>query len=241
MSSWVELIEWNQAHQLGDFPWDEWIVEVGHCIPLPVYDLLSILDASAAYDMAVHAKYWQPSWPVRPVHIPDSLRSLIRAIRIDSHTQQMYMARALYAHCVPYVCGTPRITNPPRDHIDHIPLLPVDYITELQRASKTSVSCSALSSWLESTIRYGSTRPLTLHNVHGYKQPSCGRRSLKRAIAKWHTMIEHEIVTATEQALHAIHDLAPGHVPHMHCYAGAVNCKVIMLVLCVQRQIPSDV
>jgi len=240
MSSWVELIEWNQTHQLGDFPWDAWIVEVGECIPLPVYNLSSILDASAAYDMAVHAKYWQRHWPVQPVRVPSSLRSLIRGIRITSTTQQLYMARALYAHCAPYVLDAPKIVNPPRGHMDHIPLLPIEHFIALQRASKTPVPGTPLYSWLESTIRYSSTRPLTLHNLHGYKQTTSGRRSLKRAMAKWHATIEQEIVTATEQALQAIHDLAPGYMPRMHCFASAVNCKSITLVLWVQRQLLSD-
>lgn len=240
MSSWLELRVWHQTHALGVFPWDEWIVHVQHCIPLPVYDLLRILDASAAYDMAVHAVHWRGDGELRPVLLPHTLSAALSAVGMRQHGQQMYMARALYAHCSRYTIGVARIQDPPLDHMECIPLMPQEHSDALAHATRTPLPASALMYWLDNVIRHGSTRPLTLRNRHMHCRAPSGRRSRKHSSAMESRAIADQVQCATDHALANIAALAPEHVPRLSCHVCMVASGCVNLVLYAQLRAPCD-
>lgn len=210
------------------------------CIPMPIYDLRRILDASAAYDMAVHAVHWRDSSELRPVRVPRELSAALCAIGMRQHGQQMYMARALYAHCSRYTIGVIRIQDPPLDHMESIPLLPREHSDALARATRTPLPASVLMYWLDRVIRYGSTRPLTLRNRHMHRQASCGRRSRKHSPATESRAIADQVQHATEHALASIAALAPEHVPRLSCHVCMVASGYVNLVLYAQPRAPCD-
>lgn len=240
MSSWLELREWHEVHDLGVFPWAEWIVYVARYIPMPIYDLSRILDASAVYDMAIHAVHWRGSSELCPVNVPNELSNALCAIGMREQKQQMYMARALYAHCARYTTGIVRIQDPPLHHMQSIPLMPQDCSDALAHATKTPLPALTLLHWLTSVIKFGSTRPLTLRNRHMNRQGSCGRRSRKHSPATESRAIADHVQHATDNALASITALAPDHVPHLSCHVCTVASGYVNLVLYAQPRALCD-
>lgn len=240
MSSWLELRSWHEVHAIDVFPWGDWIVHVEQCLPIPVYDLLRILDVSAVYDMAVHAMHWPGSGELRPVRVPRQLLDALSGIGMHQHRQKMYMARALYAHCSQYTIGVARIQDPPRDHMDAIPLMPYESFTALAHATRTPLPAIALVHWLNRVIRHGSTHPLQLRNRHTHCQAPCGRRGRKYSPAIERRVIADEVQCATDHALAGITALAPQYVPRLSCHVYMVALGFVNLVLYAQPLAPCD-
>lgn len=241
MSSWIEMRTWSKQHELGDFPWDEWVQALAHCIPMPVYDLPRILDATAAYDMAVHAMYWNGGSELRPVRVPYELTRHLYGLGLTRHVQQVYMARALYAHCARYTTGVPRICDPPTGHMDRIPLMPLEQFRALAKAMFLEMPALRLDHWLDNTIRLGSTRALTLRSQHGFKRAHSGRRGRKHSHDQQSRVIEAETLQSTEAALASIMALAPDDVPCLTCSVRQVTSKHITIALYVQQRAPCGV
>ena len=154
MSSFVENCAWHAGFALGEYDWDGWIARLSDVLPMPVWDVPRILDSSAAYDMAVHARHWQGG-EMRSVNIPGGLEHHIW--QLDLHGEQVqYFARALYSHCVRYVAGMPRIRAPPTDHMDCTSVVPAAQFESLASAisCRSDSSRHMLQCWLENVLVY---------------------------------------------------------------------------------------
>ena len=237
-TSWLELCCWHDKYALLRFPWNEWVSALR--LPLPIYDLPRILDVSAAFDMAVHALYWRATEPLKLVRITKHMQSMMRCIDVCEPHQQMYMARALYAHCSQYVTGVPRITNPPTYHVDDLPIIPYDNLVQLAQATLTPMPALCISEWLDRTLRYGACSSLTLRSRFRTSR-LCGRRGRKHAVAvECKAMIERT-QHACDNALATLASLAPDHVPTITCTVSATAATALIIVLSVQQRLPCDV
>lgn len=236
-SSWVELCMWYDLHGLGDFPWDEWIDELE--LPMPLYSLSKILDASAAYDMAVHALHWQGGEDLRPVRLTKHMSKMMRAVGVCAPSQQMYMARALYAHCTRYVTGMPAVRNPPTNHLDFLPVVPHENLLRLASATLTPMPADSISAWLERAIVHHDCRPTKITNVYRSKRTS-GRRARKHSAVAEHSAVRESTQAMADEALAAIMDLSPRHVPSLTCQVTGVSTGRVSLVLCAQQHAPCD-
>lgn len=237
MSSWIELCGWDQAHELGVFPWDEWVKAVEPFIPMPLYDLSRILDASAAYDMAMHAMHWTGGG--LSVHVQPGLAHMLRGIGLAQPQQQEYMARALYAHCSHYLTGIQRIIDPPMFHMRKWDVVPMQHVQTLAIATLTPVPAKNIIYWLESVIQHGIMFPLHVRNKFRTGRAS-GRRGRKHSHATENRAVAEKAQHLTDEALAAIVALAPEHVPRLKCRVVSVGSGVLILVLSAQPRAPSD-
>ena len=240
MSSWLELQQWYTTYTLDAFPWAEWISLVQDTLPLPVYDLSKILDSSAVYDMAIHAVHWPASDNSVHVRVPLELEKALRAIDIVLPAQQMYMARALYAHCGKYTAGMLQIKDPPVNHMQHIALMPVAYTIALANATFTLLPSTQLTYWLEQTLRYGRTCTLCLRNKVQKHYARPGRRRKKYSPAAEARCIADHVQHDADTALADIHALAPAHVPLLGCTVTHTTTSYVSLVLFVKRPVLCD-
>ena len=236
-TSWLELCQWHDRFALLEFPWDEWLRALE--LPLPIYDVTRILDASAVFDMAVHALHWPAAEPLNPVNMTPHMRLMMRRIDVKEPHQQVYMARALYAHCSQYVTGVPRICNPPTHHIDDLSIVPHDNLVLLAQATLTPMPATCISDWLVRTLRYGARSPLILRSRFRTTR-SCGRRGRKHVVSlECKAMIE-KVQHATDHAIVALTALAPQHVPQIACTVSAAAVTVLTIALSVPQRTPCD-
>jgi hypothetical protein len=239
MSSWIELCSWHETHELGDFPWPDWVRAVEPFIPMPLYDLSRILDAAAVYDMAMHAMHWQGGDDLRPVNMLPGLTHMLRGIGMTHPRQRLYMARALYAHCSRYVTGVPRIVDPPTYHLDELPVVPLRHVQALATATLTPAPAANLTYWLENVLMHGILFPLHVRTKFRTGRASA-RRGRKHSPALENRAVAEKAQHLTDDALAAIVALAPEHVPRLKCRVLSAGSGVLTLVLSAQPRAPSD-
>ena len=237
MSSWLQLCSWHDQYALGLFPWDQWVACL--TLPMPIYDLPRILDAAAAYDMAVHALHWPGGADLTPVRLTTHMARMMQSIGVVQHAQQVYMARALYAHCARYVTGVPRICDPPTYHVDNLPTVPYENICSLAHATLTPLPAPSISAWLDRTLRGNVYTPLRLSNAFRSTRTS-GRRGRKHSCALEHKAVAEQAQQLTDDALRELTALAPLHVPVLACQVIAVAAGKLTLVLTAQPRPPCD-
>lgn len=237
MSSWLQLCRWHDEFALGLYPWQSWVEHLK--LPLPAFDLTRILDASAAYDIAVHALHWQSEHEQRHVNLTPHMVRMMNAIGVRAAHQQQYMARALYAHCSRYITGMPRISDPPTDHIDCLPVVPSECLEELARATLTPWPALSIESWLERVLQQNKYKSLQLCNSFRSTRSS-GRRGRKHSCAAEHKAIADRAQQMTDEALRRLTALAPLHVPLLRCHVVSVASGKINLVLSAQPRALCD-
>jgi len=233
MTSFVEMAVWERSHDLGGFPWDEYIDALQSVVPMPVYDLSRILDASAVYDMARHAMYWN-GYDDHPVHIPDPFANLMRAVHLSSPEQMQYFARALCAHISNYTLDVPKIRQPPTEHMDCIPVVPFENFDALFRAT---MGPAGLYNWLVDVIQHGSERSM---RTRAKARIPCGtgRRKRKFCSTAAAQMIQDSVMVSIEQALESIAALGP--TPRMWCTVANSGTRNLIIVLSARQRSPCD-
>lgn len=239
MSSWLEFCCWHDTYALDRFPWSEWVKAVEPVLPMPVYDLPRILDAAAAYDMAMHALHWPGGDDLPPVYVPTRLTPLLRDIGLQHPWQHLYIVRALYAHCSRYVTALPRIVNPPTYHLDELPVVPLAHVQALATATLTPAPAANLTYWLESVLMHGLMNPLYVRTKFRTGRASA-RRGRKHSPELENRAVAEKAQHMTDGALAAIVALAPKHVPRLKCRVLTVGSGVLTLVLSAQPRAPSD-
>lgn len=231
-TSWIELYNWQNEFNFNSFAWDEWID--GLELPMPIYDLAKILDASAAFDMASHAFCWTNQECLQPVHFTYHMKEMMHALQLHEPHQQQYMARALYAHCSQYVLGMPVIRNPPCSHIEFLPVVPLQCLESLAAATLTPMPASRLSKWLRRVIKHRYSKPLQLQNKYQSSRSS-GRRGRKHSCSLEHKQLSEKVQHTTENSFTQIQKLSPNIVPRMRCSVVSITADTISLALSVQR------
>ena len=123
MSSLLEGLAWeHRYHLMHTAPqWKQWILQLEHVFDLPVYDLLRILDVSAAFDMVQHAYYYNGTGNLYNVRVPRSCVETLRDVGLHHSWQMKYFIQALYSHCSKYTIGMRNIAPPDTHH------MPVSY------------------------------------------------------------------------------------------------------------------
>ena len=222
---------WERGHELGCFPWDEYIAMLQEVVPLPVYDLSRILDASAVYDMVRHAKYW-PGSDEHPVNIPAAFARAMRGVHLSSPEQMRYFARALYSHVSNYTTGMPKIRRPPTDHMEHIPIVPFAEFDALFRAT---LEAPGLYNWLVDVIQNGSERTL-MSRAKGHIPCGTGRRKRKFCSTAATQLIQDTVTLSIEQALASIAALGP--TPRMRCTVSSCSTRNLIIVLSARQHTP---
>ena len=231
MSSLVEGIEWEHTFALDGstpFPWQDFVHHIAPHVPLPVYDLYSIVDAAAAYDIAWHAFYYDGSYPQAMVHIPHHLSMCLSSIKLNAVKQQQYFARALYSECSRYTIGVPKVKPPPVLHMSFIPAVPRELLLQLK---KTLMYPKGLHLWLYDVILHASERHFkcyqkALPNSQSYS----GRRKRKHCAA--HGSETHEnVYQAVHAVLEQIHNLSPRYAPSFSCVVQSEQASVISVTL----------
>lgn len=239
MSSWLELQEWYLEHAVDEFPWEEWIQELEHIMPMPVYSIARILDPCQAYDMAVHAVHWPCGEYLQSVNVPPMLVQHIKAIGLRYMHQVVYMARAMYSHCSRYVAGVPRVCCPPTGHLDHLEAVPLHCIVALARATLTPLPAEGLHAWLAGTVIYGCRRVYRINNVYRSRKRS-GRKGRKHLASAEANEAAEKVMANVNQAFAGIVELSPRFAPLFSCYVACVAPGHISLVLSAVPRAPFD-
>lgn len=239
MSSWLELQEWHLKHSLLTFPWQEWIEQLQHTLPMPVYDIRRILDTCQAYDMAVYAAHWPCDKDIQQVNVPLGLVQHINALGLQHPRQVVYMARALYSHCSRYVTNVPRVCCPPTTHIDDLDAVPLLHVLALARATLTPLPASGLHAWLTDTIMHGFRHVHRVHSTYRSSKPP-GRKGRKHSASTEARDVADKLLIGVNQAFAGIVALSPRFAPRFSCYVASVAPGHITLVLSAVPHIPFD-
>jgi len=239
MSSWLELQEWYLKHAVHSFPWQEWIEELQHTLPIPVYDITRILDTCQAYDMAVHAAHWPCDKDIQQVNIPPKLVQHINALGLQHSRQVVYMARALYSHCSRYVTNMPLVCCPPTAHIDELDAIPRLHLLALARATLTPFPAKRLHTWLAAAIMYGCRHVHRVHSTYRSDKPP-GRKGRKHSASAEARDVAEKAVAGVNQAFAGIVALSPRFAPRFGCHVTSVAPGHITLVLSAVPHVPFD-
>ena len=238
MSSWVENCAWYARYDIDVFDWHRWIVELQQVLPLPIYDITRILDISAAFDMAMHARHWHGElYP--SVNIPRGLRWHMAAVQVHTASQQQYLARALYSHCARYTTGVAVIKCPPTDHMGDTSVVPSEQFESLSSAAHASTEKlrRRLYAWLCNVLQHGSTRSTTMCVPYRSTESRSGRRRHRQA-SKEHLTLDH-MQAAVNSALQCIsshhHSL-----PIMWCTVNAAAGTKASIALYAHRRALCD-
>lgn len=236
----AENLTWEKHFALvknshAAFPWDEWITCIPDYTDLPVYDLNQILDASAAYDMVQHARYFGNDRLRYQFRINASLATHLKAVELNRPGQVQYFCYALYSHCAKYTAGMAPIALPPTTHMDVVPIIPNNLFERLNAELRYPVG---LYCWIENVILFGKQKPfLTQVRAKKSHAPS-GRRQRKYAAEENYLASQEQLVCNVTSMLEEIYALSPTCIPKMQCVvqstASLANMnKVIHLAITV--------
>ena len=236
MSTFVETVPWEAEYGLHTFPWSEWIGAAAELVPMAVYDLSKILDSCAAYEMALYARHWSDDGSMNPVHVPAALRLHMACAGVTQYPQQVYFARAMYAHCARYTAGVPRIANPPTWHMANIAIVPATIFSELVQATMATTDGHRrqLMCWLENVLVHRSTRSTTLGRGLPHVSVPSGRRRRRQSTASGLGHCIEDIVASVNRVLRSISDHAPALLPTM--YAAITTSATRMFIELNARQ-----
>ena len=239
MASVLENLEWHRRHAIGAFDWSGWASALGEVIPLPVYDMLRIVDGCAAHDIVVHARHWpvERALELGNVNLPLPLARMLAAVGLELPHQMQYATRALYRQCAQHTVGVPILRAVPVDHMDDVPVVPSSVLASLAAAADTADDTKRLMCWLENVIVYGSLRSTTISSMPSVERQATGRRRGRAAGAKCQAELIQSRVNAV---LHEITDTSPDCVPRMGCTAVSHGNMCISIVLYARPRAPSD-
>jgi hypothetical protein len=239
MSSVLENLEWHRRHAIDTFDWSEWVTLLGEVMPLPVYDLLRIVDGCAAHDIAVHARHWPKvrAGELGRVNVPAPLARMLYAVGLEHPHQIQYAARALYRQCAERTTGVPILKGVPVDHMDDVPVVPSGVLASLVTAADAAGDAKQLLCWLENVIVHGSSRPTLIRAAPTVTRQATGRRRRRAASARCEADITQSRVNAV---LREITEAAPDSVPRMWCTATGQGQSHITIVLYARQRAPSD-
>ena len=205
---------------------------------MPIYDITRILDSAAAFDMAMHARYW--TYPgLEGLRIPAALANHLRLIDLSTVYQQQYMARALYSHCARYVTGMPRIRAPPVDHLGTTKVVPDEQFYALAAAAMAHDASMrrTLQCWLTNVLVHGSARSTALQVRYSAPAVHSGRRRLRHSARDGFDA--EKVQAATNEALAAIsrhhHTL-----PRMRCIVSPAGPGKVTIGLFAHPRAPCD-
>ncbi len=238
MSSVLENLNWHRMHTHCKFDWSEWTSLLGEVMPLPVYNMLRIVDGCAAHDIALHARHWPEDRALElgNVNLPVPLQNMLAAVGLTRSHQMQYAARALYRQCAERTVGVPILRNVPVDHMDNVPVVPASVLKSLADAADTE-DTKQLLCWLQNVIVYGSSRPTTIHSVFSNERQATFRRRGRTAGYKCQA---ENIQSCVNTVLNEITDMAPECVPRMWCSTVNNGQSRVSTVLYARQQAPSD-
>ena len=239
MSSVLENLEWHRQHAIGTFDWSEWASLLGEVMPLPVYDMLRLVDGCAAHDIAVHARHWPEARALElgRVNLTAPLARMLAAVGLELEHQMQYAARALYRQCAERMVGVPILRGVPVDHMDDVPVVPASVLAALVAATDATDDAKRLRCWLENVIVHGSSRPTSISSAPTVVRQATGRRRRRAAGARCEADSTQSRVNAV---LHEITETSPECVPRMWCTAVGHGQARISIVLYARQRAPSD-
>ena len=227
----AENLEWEHQFALDNdkpFPWHDWITCVGNTYILPVYDLSSIVDVSAAYDMVRHARYCGSYDLFQACRVPNALMPFLQAVQLYSATQMQYFVHALYCHCQKYTTAMKYAAPPSTIHMEMVPIVPYDLLRQLDAILQQPVG---FVNWLENSILHNSKRPFTtvckLKIHHGLS----GRRQRKLTSSDDTSHAQELMNQKLSLACSKMHDLSPLFMPVFVCTVSTHSAKNVKVTI----------
>lgn len=239
MSSYIETLDWCHTFTLDRFDWSAWIEEFAWLVSWPVYDMTQVVDSSAAFDIALHAKHFPASRAkeLTGCWIGESVRSILCGAGLQMHHEQCYAFTALYKLCSTYTVGMNgcSIKRTPVDFMDNVPMLPPHIKSFIDQAWLSEDNQKQITCWLENVIKYGMRRSTTVY----VRLKTC-RKSFSQAEVDSNDLIEH--ISATfGTILSSVRLCSTLHIPRMSHTVMPLPPSRISIVLYVTQRTPSDV